>query len=48
MDKIWEETLARIDELEKQVIALQNFIVPGINDKADPEPGQKTQRKRND
>ena len=49
MDKIWEETLARIDELEKQVKNLQNSIVPDNKAKSESvrrkkkKPGQKTE-----
>lgn len=49
MDKIWQETLARISELELKVTNIENFIVPGVNDKEEPElasePDQKPDQK---
>lgn len=37
MDRIWRETLARLDKLELQVRNIENHIVPGVNEKEEPD-----------
>lgn len=41
LDKIWEETLARISKLELQVVNIESFIVSGVNDEEEPDQENK-------
>lgn len=41
LDKIWEETLARISKLELQVVNIENFIASDVNDKEEPDQENK-------